>query len=218
MAKSIERVYEYIEKEGLSIREFEKKADIGNGYLSKIKSSNGDLGNKMINKIISAYSDLSYEWLACINDTPMLKKDSKNSTNISKPKKRGIPLVSSEAVAGFGNDVFAINDEDVLANYDVPDFVDVSFMIRVKGDSMAPKFFSGDIIACRTIKNPAYIQWNKAHVIATKEQGILVKRIQESTKEGHYLAVSDNTEYKPFNLPEEDVTGLALVVGVIRLE
>lgn len=91
-------------------------------------------------------------------------------------------------------------------------------MIEVEGSSMYPKYNSGDIVACRIINERNFIQWNKTHVIATKDQGILIKRIKPSKKKDLVTIVSDNRDYDPFEVNMEEVTGLAIVVGVIRLE
>jgi len=62
------------------------------------------------------------------------------------------------------------------------------------------------------------IQWNKVHVIATREQGILIKRVLPAEDEGKLRLVSDNKDYPPFDVPRSEICGLALVAGVIRLE
>ena len=84
--------------------------------------------------------------------------------------------------------------------------------------SMYPRFKSGDVIACTILHDAKYIQWNRCHVIATREQGILVKRIMPSEQEGCFKIVSDNKDFPPFDLPTEEITGLALVVGCVSLE
>lgn len=129
-----------------------------------------------------------------------------------------IPLVTQEAAAGFGNDNFVIKEEDIQERYVVPDFNGIDFMIRVKGGSMYPKYSSGDIVACRILKESRFIQWNKPYIVATREQGMLCKRLLHSEKKGHLKAVSDNKEYPAFDIPEKEITGIALIVGVIRLE
>ena len=47
---------------------------------------------------------------------------------------------------------------------------------------------------------------------------ILVKRIMPSEQEGCFKIVSDNKDFPPFDLPTEEITGLALVVGCVSLE
>ena len=55
-------------------------------------------------------------------------------------------------------------------------------------------------------------------MIATREQGILVKRIKQADDSNCLLAISDNKDYDPFLIPLDEITGVAVVVGVIRLE
>ena len=130
----------------------------------------------------------------------------------------GTPLVRIEAFGGIGNAVFSIEEKDIQARYVVPEFEDSDFMIRVKGSSMNPKYNSGDVVACRILRERTFIQWNKVHVIATKEQGILIKRLRKGSESESVMAVSDNKDYDPFDIPWNEITGIALVVGVIRLE
>lgn len=131
-----------------------------------------------------------------------------------------IPLVTEHAAAGFGNDCFSIQESDVKDYYIIPKFRfnHVDFMIEVSGISMYPHFKSGDVIACTILHEAKYIQWNRCHVIATRDQGILVKRIMPSEKEGCFKIVSENKDFPPFDLPKEDITGLALVIGCVSLE
>lgn len=131
-----------------------------------------------------------------------------------------IPLVTEHAAAGFGNECFAIEDDDVKDYYVIPKFRfnHVDFMIEVSGLSMYPHFKSGDVIACTILHEAKYIQWNRCHVIATREQGILVKRIMPSENEECFKIVSDNKDFPPFDLPKEEITGIALVVGCVSLE
>lgn len=131
-----------------------------------------------------------------------------------------IPLVTQKAAAGFGNGDFSIEEADVKEYYVIPKFkyCHVDFMIEVSGLSMYPHFNSGDVIACSILRNTGFIQWNKCHVIATREQGILVKRLMPGEDKKHLRAISDNKEYPPFEIPVDEITGIAIVVGSVGLE
>ncbi len=131
-----------------------------------------------------------------------------------------IPLVTQRAAAGFGNADFSIAEDDVKEYYVIPKFkyCHVDFMIEVSGLSMYPHFNSGDVIACSILRNTGFIQWNKCHVIATREQGILVKRLMPGEDKKHLRAISDNKEYPPFEIPVDEITGIAIVVGSVGLE
>ncbi len=132
---------------------------------------------------------------------------------------KAIPFVNTTAIGGFGNSKFAIEERDVKAYYVIPKFQHkkVDFMIEVEGSSMYPKYNSGDVVACRIINEKSFLQWNKTHVVATKDQGIIIKRIKQGS-DGSLLMISDNKDYDPFPVPIDEIEGIALVVGVIRLE
>ena len=129
-----------------------------------------------------------------------------------------IHLYDVSAAAGYSSFDEIISNEKVIDTFIVPTFKDISWMIYVKGSSMYPKYSSGDIIACRVLYESRFIQWGKVYVVATKEQGILVKRLEQSQKDDHIKAVSDNPTYKPFDIPNDEILGIALVIGVVRLE
>lgn len=171
----------------------------------------------VLKAILSSFVDISSDWLLTGKE-PILKDDIIKVTQVTDAVK-GIPLVNVTAIGGFGNAKFAIEDRDVKDYYVIPKFKHkkVDFMIEVEGSSMYPKYNSGDVVACRIIDEQSFIQWNKTHVIATKGQGIIIKRIKKGVN-GSLLMVSDNKDYDPFPVPTEEIDGIALVVGVIRLE
>src|SRR5690606_20647003 len=124
------------------------------------------------------------------------------------------------AIGGSGSNTFSIEKRDVKDYYVIPKFKHkkVDFMIEVEGSSMYPKYNSGDVVACTVINENSFIQWNKTHVIATREQGIIIKRIKKGSDDGKLCMISDNKDYDPFEVPKDEINGIALVVGVIRLE
>ena len=138
----------------------------------------------------------------------------------SKQTPGAIPLVSERAVGGFVNQHFSISEHDVLAYYVIPKFrhLGVDFMIEVVGDSMMPKLYPGDIIACSIINNTRYLEWNKPHLLSTVDRGLLVKRIMPGSDNDCLTAVSENRDYPPFDIPKDEIVGIARIVGVIHLE
>lgn len=131
-----------------------------------------------------------------------------------------IPFVGEAAVAGFGNADFAIKERDVKDYYVIPKFKDsnIDFMIEIHGESMYPTFKSGDVVACTIIRESTFIQWNRVHLIATAEQGILIKRLKKGITGTTIMLVSDNPDYDPFEVELTSVRGIALVQGLVRLE
>ena len=129
---------------------------------------------------------------------------------------KSLPLIPFEAVAGYGTPTY--NDVNNLEYYMVREFANCDFLIRVKGDSMTPKFTGGDVVACKKINETLFFQWGRVYVLYTQSQGVMIKRIQPSEKEDCIKCVSDNEKYAPFDVPKSDIVSLALVSGSITLE
>lgn len=224
---------------GISKRDFYTKIGVSRGTLE----SKTGITEDVMAKFIATFPDINYEWLLS-GRGPMLKNEPYTSPTptrstptipiddifnepeaipFAEAARSGlhpIPLVTQKAAAGFGNGDFSIEESDVKEYYVIPKFkyCHVDFMIEVSGLSMYPHFNPGDVIACSILRNSQFLQWNKCHVIATREQGILVKRLMPGEDKKHLRAISDNKEYPPFEIPVDEITGIAVVVGHVGLE
>lgn len=121
---------------------------------------------------------------------------------------QGIPLIPLDAIAGFGMGNNSQVMEYECEKYVIPNFCGAEFLIQVKGNSMYPKYASGDIVACKKLPLDTFFQWNKVYVIDS-EQGVLIKRIRKADDAQHITLISENKDYD---------RSLAIVIGVIRLE
>ena len=222
------RLRKFLDFQGISVRQFEAMIGSSDGKIAKFMATNSSLKSDTLNKIMEVFPQLSIEWLIS-GEGEMLKSSADGSLSNTKELRRNyegtsdqkrLPLVTQKAVAGFGNADFAIHEADVKEYYIVPKFRyhQVDFMIEISGSSMYPKYNSGDVVACTILRDGAFIQWNKCHVVATRDQGILCKRLMPGSSDNYLKMVSDNENYPPFEVPKDDITGIALVVGVIRLE
>ena len=173
--------------------------------------------------ISNKFDDISPEWLLT-GKGEMLKSGEKpviipaETYGKTSPGTKAVHLYDVSAAAGYGNFDEIISNEKIIDTFIVPTFKDISWLIFVKGSSMYPKYSSGDIIACRVLYESRFIQWGKVHVVATREQGMLVKRLKESDRQDCIKAISDNPEYDSFDIPKDEILGIALVIGVIRME
>ncbi len=139
------------------------------------------------------------------------------ATRVSRDNPRGIPLIPVEAMAGIFRGDLTVMDYE-CERYIIPGFECADFLIYVKGTSMAPNYSSGDIVACRRVPlSSLFFQWGKVYVIDTV-QGPVIKRIKRAADPDHILLSSDNPSFDPFELPVADLHGVALVIGLIRLE
>ncbi len=229
---TILRINEIAITEGINISALEKSIGASKGVLSRAIKNNTDIQTKWISLIVENYPTYNANWLLTgegkmtldsddtqrFNENLLLYKTKQKPTTKSKVKKSSeIPLVSINSLKNFSSTNFSIPTSSIKALYTIPKFADkkVDFMIEITGDSMLPRYKNGDLLACAIIKDSNFTQWNRPHVIVTKEQGVLVKRLRQSTQEGHLYAVSDNSQYEPFDIPIKEINGIALIVGGI---
>lgn len=162
---------------------------------------------------VSALAEINIDWLIT-GKGDMLK----SSKGIKQTKDgTGIPLIPVEAMAGCftGSQTILLQECD---HYVVPAFKNADFLIYVRGDSMQPRYYSGDMVACKMLSpTDLFFQWGKVYVLDT-DQGALIKKVEQGTDDETITLVSENENYKPFQIPRRAVYHIAIVMGLIRTE
>lgn len=214
--KAIERVYNYINYKGLSVSQFERLVGFSNGYLSKQYKRMADMGESMLTSILENCPDINPSWL--LTGIGEMTEDSPRPVG-KEPDIDGqkvIPLIPLEAFAGYPEEQFS--DLVIEEYYQISEFKTADFLMRVKGDSMTPKYNGGDLVACMKIKSLSFFQWHRIYAIYTKSQGVLIKRVEPAEDEACIQLFSDNPIYKPFIIRKEEIADIALVLGAVTLE
>lgn len=176
-------------------------------------STGKDNNNSSLNQTFT--TDIVDKFLAIIKNKDEKQSEVAHSAPENSPE--GIPLIPLSAMAGAFTGETSVMEYE-CERYVIPAFKGADFLIQVKGDSMRPPYYSGDLVACQRVPmSDLFFQWNKVYVIDTN-QGALVKRIKPGSDRKHLLIVSDNEKYDPFELPISSIHAVALVIGVIRLE
>lgn len=202
-----ERILQYLEYKGVSKYKFYQKTGLSNGFLDK----NSSIGSEKCEIICSCYPDINLEWLIT-GKGKMLKLEANLNPSA------GIPMVSVEALAGLGNTDFFISEKHVLAHYIIPEFREAEMLVPIKGDSMLPEYPPGAVAAYKKVDHATFVQWNRVYMVGTKSNGILLKRIMPGKTKTTWSLVSDNLKYLPVEIPISDVTGVAILIGIIRLD
>lgn len=205
-----QRIKQIIDYKQISARVFCKETGLSNGFLGKVK----DVGSSKLIQILSTYPEINPVWLLT-GDGEMLKSVDEQSLS-----KSAIPLVNEEAIGGFGGGDNSVYSKNIRDYYVIPQLAHtkVDFMIKVLGDSMSPKYKNGDTVACTMIRESNFIQWNKTHLVSTKEQGLLLKKVIRGNDDDHLKMISINKEYPPFDVPKNEIIAMALAIGSVRVE
>lgn len=207
----INNVLEYLD---ISVNSLAKTLELPQTTVNNYVSGKRKISFELIEKIAKAFPVLNKVWLLTGEGNMLVNQETYNN----EPKQE-LPLLPVDAMAGALNGDNQGFMEYECERYLVPIFKGAEFLCRVQGNSMWPKYNSGDIVACKKVPmEHLWFQWGKSYVISTR-QGVLVKRIEPSDNEGCVQICSENADkYKPFELPVTEINGVAVVVGVIRVE
>lgn len=211
-----DRLYKIAEFRGLSMRKFEELCNLKRGNISNM-TDNGTIGSDKLSKIIDAVPNVDIKWLLT-GEGEMIKSNEEPVDIIPvKSLEGGIPLVPIEAWAGLFHGEEAVSLSD-CEHFFVPAFKDADFLIPVRGDSMVPRYYSGDLVACKFLPlSDIFFQWGKVYVLDTN-QGALIKKVRPGSSDDTVTLISENSDYEPFELPRSAIYNIALVQGLIRSE
>lgn len=238
--KAIDRLYIYLDSQGIKPTVFEREIGLSSGYLSNMKKRSADIGESVLNKVIDNSHFLSAEWLLTGNGEMLRSKqpitypenDSIDSidedgirifslkTDHTRSMQR-IPLYDFEAVAGL---VPLYNDtaKQVPIDYiQIPNLPKCDGAIHVVGDSMYPLLKSGDIVLYKWVSDVNNgIFWGEMYLVSVdfdSEEYVTVKYIQKSDQEGYIKLVSYNQHHGDKEIPVGTIRALAFVKASIRI-
>lgn len=247
MSKIINRVDEFRRSKGMSYRQFELNLGLSNGAIANAVKKNVDIATSSLSKIIERYDEINIEWLMT-GEGPMLKVDNElipvqpqlppvvppvppvvtthedlelpttdefeyvNNDNGGK-----IPVVHELAFATIDpEDPGKIQADDV---YYIKEFRNADFLMRMQGDYMAPKYRSGDLLACRNVKEDCFYQWGRIYALLTCHQGLVIGRVYEHFQNTIFVTVKPiNPDYPEWVVPIDEIARIALVIGSISLD
>lgn len=202
-----ERIMSFITAKGISIREFEKRSGLSNGYIKSLKDSPTVSRMSMI---IRAFPEINPKWLQ-FGEGDMFKE---GETQIVKSYTKGIPYFNVDFEMGY-DEMF--NDQTSNPEFliDFKPYNKCDVWCNARGNSMYPTIASGDIIALKEIKDTRYIISNEIYAIVTENGLRTIKRIIDNGD--RYTLVPDNKEYPEQDIDKSVVTKLFLVVGAMKM-
>lgn len=191
-------------------------------FAAKVGDNEANVRNYRSGKTTPKYSvllsivknfDISAEWLLT-GQGPMLSSAEAGSGVVSSAEAAGIPLLPAAALAHMGT----MRQPPPAARYVVPCLGGATFVTEISGRDMLPTLAGGDVVACTPLSDHTFVQWGRMHIVVTRRQGVLCRRLRPSAAPDSVLAVADNPDFPPFDIPWSEIDALALVVGSIRIE
>ena len=192
-----ERLLTLLKYYGLSVRRFEQLCGMSNGYVKRIKSS---LGADIENNILQTFPDVSRIWLLTGEGSMLVSDTGSPSEHAGEVPSR--PRIPVGASAGFLSGIatgVSIDDCELIPI--IPGIPDYACTILVHGDSMTPKYESGDELALVPLRDRDY--------------GVLVKRLYDHDADA-VRCVSYNTEYPDSYVDKSSINSIWRIVALLR--
>ena len=216
--RKIDRFDNYMKYKELNDNKVTIQLGLSVGTLGKSRKEGRDLSDRVIEQILNFYTDLNKIWL--LTGEGNMLKDESEIPHVEELSV-GIPHIESvEAYCGPGQgfDIAVMRKECPV--YNIPGMEGADFTIRAKGRSMINRDYpdrsvkEGDYVGCVKCRS-GVVRYGEVYALATSE-GVMIKTVQESDREGYVLLESFNKEegFKPFYYPIVDIHDWALVVAV----
>lgn len=116
--------------------------------------------------------------------------------------------------AAAGMDKEMQNDELKRLPINLPNWEKGIDFINVYGDSMYPKFCSGEIIGIKEVE-PKYLNFGYAYVIIFNDGQVFLKFIRKGKDDDHWLLASENPKYEDREYHLSLIRKVFIVKGVI---
>lgn len=199
-------------------KKFIDKLGISSNTASNWMKDGYSIGRGVINQITDAFPEINANWL--LTGEGAMLKEGLTQESITIQNTEGVPyfedIESTGGIvvgkAGQGSEIpsFYINYEH---------FNDCTAYIQHVGDSMYPKYCSGEIIALKRVFNFNIILWGEAYLIVTNSNANdlrTVKLLFPDEDPSKLILRSSNPNFKgdtPVN--KKDIISLFLVKGKI---
>lgn len=203
-----QRLIQYIEYKNMSIRSFERKCGLSNGYIRSIEQT---IMPRKLKSISLQFPDLNQSWLLT-GEGEMLNKEQQEERKdvLSDYETYLLPMTThAGSLTGVADDGALLqNCEKVISP-----IKGIDFAITVYGDSMSPEYPSGSRLLIKRIDPSIFIDWGKVFVLDTSN-GVIVKEVHTCEKEGYVTCHSINPDpkYADFDVPLKEVYGMYRVL------
>lgn len=203
-----ERTLEFIKHKNISVKEFENRCGLSNGYVTAMRKG---YGADKLNNVLTEFPELNRDWLL-YNEGEML-----NVTEVVEVTEHGTPVYDLDVTCGGRSRPIVFADEHIIGHVNLPNVSPTAAIIRANGDSMEPHIHDGDWIAVREVKNMNVLYYGQVYVVITDELRLL-KYLRRDEDEQHYVILrSENKNYDDIRLAKSEIKHLFIVENILSL-
>jgi SOS-response transcriptional repressor LexA len=189
---------------------------------SRIKAGLQNVPLKWIHKICDTYN-INKDFIF-FNQAPMFMEEkqakvieqSKGKALANMKVDQKIPYYDAYLTAGM---IKKYGDSVVNPAYfiTIPYFVDCTLAIRVSGDSMYPRYRSGDIVVCKHIQDKNLIMHGEPYVVITPDYCVVKYLNPHPSDNNKVVLKSENPKFAPSTVSKKEILQLYIIKGKIEV-
>lgn len=219
-ATVIDRLKYLLELTRKSQAQFARHIGVDPSSMSKVLSGRIPAADSFINRVVVALG-VSKPWLVAGRGVPF-EKGSSSPRPVScadgvELGAKGAPVFDIDATAGARPLSRELTSENIIGFIDTPQ-VDPRFpLVRVSGDSMAPRINNGSLVAIREIKDPSILSWGSIYLVELEDYR-MIKYVRRHSDPARLILHSENPMYDDIEISRDDVIKFFLVESIVNIE
>ncbi|WP_306541094.1 LexA family transcriptional regulator [Dysgonomonas sp.] len=191
-------------------KDMESILGVTQSFISRVKNGRELMPDYCLEKLSDEFG---YE---NVNKFIILNKTNKSENN----EANGVPYYENIDVSASITTMFNDNKETPTFYIDYQHFNDCTAYLPVVGDSMYPRYASGEIVAVKQIFNKDIIQWGEAYLIVCNDNADSLRTIKLvhpcEKDETKIILRASNPNYKGDTpISKDDIISMFIVKGKI---
>jgi len=211
-----ERTLEFIKYKNISVKEFETRCGLSNGYVANMRKG---YSAEKLKDVLSAYPELNRDWL--LHNEGKMIKEQPTEPPPEDASTILIPVASPDSIGGTGFNQ-EVNTEEYITGYlpfptSIAHHGDV--VIPIYGDSMEPTYKAGSLVLIREVELwREYLELGCTYVIGLVDDRRVIKTVMAGSDTDHFLLVSINPAYQPQEIDKKIIRSVWRVIVSVRRE
>lgn len=201
-----DKIQKLLDNKGITAYELSLKSTVPHSSISRILNGETKKLSTKNKKLLSDFFKVEEDYfnngyISEIKNTDFLEEP---NTNYYYP----------EVNASAGLETEMQNDELKRIPINIPNWEKGVSFINVYGDSMYPKYCSGEIIGIKEVE-PQYINYGYAYVVIFNDGQVFLKYIRRGKDNDHWLLDSENPKYESREYHLSLIKKVFIIKGVI---
>lgn len=220
-ASVVDRLRYLIRLSRMTQARFAERVGIDPSNLSRMLSGHTAVSDAFINRVVVDLG-VSKPWLTDGEGVPFPRDIHARSVNagqghISSEGRRGAPVYDINVSAGSANLSREFTDDRIVGYFDLPGVNPANPLVRVRGNSMAPRLVDGSWVSIRPVSDTTPILWGQIYVVVLDDYR-MIKYVRRNADPSLITLHSDNPDYDDIEVPRADVRSLYLVEVIFNCE